>query len=432
MLWLALFACPRPVPAHLAVQPVPTTRPEVAITTVDDAVVAWMGGDPLVRRPRIPAESVLDGIEEADSLARLARTIAMLERTGGDVEQVLSREATLLTDRATPLVRGYLWNRAADALTRTPETADLVSRITPLRSAPSDASLEGDPLRFLEDAEARRRHGERWMLQSWLFRPDQPHRAIAAALASPQHAALAATPAGQLLTARGNEGDAEAALALLERATLASLQRAAADRDTEQAAWADTLLELREAHGSDPIARMLDEAFAGLLAGADDDEIAGAALVALAARRWLGTCPDMPCDGLDRTALFTAATAYGRRAEQLARLWQVIALKDALDTMEVGHDSVIHPTAVRQLVDALHGTGAGPFDASLLMRDAPAPATWLSLSRGTGGDDAATDWPTTRNSLAAHIVRVVDDAMIAVADGPAKPLLERIRSRAAR
>lgn len=408
---------------------------QAPVTNLEEALTAILAGDPIARSPKLPPVEVLGPVDHGADLVAFAEAVKRVETGEGGPGQELGRMAWHGDGPTVPLARGYLWRQAENRLGGLVSQDDgdtLVDLVTPLRTVPTDAAHARDPLSFLIDEGARRVYGERQVLEGWLAGPGIPSGPVVRALQGPATTRLAGSPAGRLLAARTARGEVGEGFALLERATLLSLTRTAADRDGEQAAWADMLLAAREELGTeDPEGALLDAAFESLLAGAADDEVAGAALVALAGRRWLGRCADVPCDGLDRTALFTAARGYGGRADALARVWAVVALKDAMDGMDAGHDTVVYPKAALQLLDALHGTGAGPLDASVLMKNRADAGTWLSLSRAVGGD-GATDWGSAREALVGHATTIVDDALAVHQDGPLKPLLTRVRSRLAR
>lgn len=440
MRWLGLLAlagCPPRVPEHLRVTPVDAQQQAENSWDDEASLIRYLvGDDPLVRAPRLPDPAEVEPVSEP--IADWVREVARLERGDGQVARQLQQlEERFPGTVVVPLARGYRLRMAENQLGNLVQQEDPADRIaallSPLQTHAAGASLAKDPLHFLgSDPEARevRAYGDRWVLGGWLHAPDLPIQPVAEALARPQWDRLANLPIGQLLRSRDAAGDPSQGFAALEQATVLSLQRAAADRDNEQAAWADTLLDAREQYGvDDPVRLLLERANIGLTASARDDDAAGSALVAATGMRWLEVCPAPPCVGLDRTELFRAAESWGARSRASARVWQVIALKDAIDTMEVGHDTVLFPRAAVKLADALMGTGARSLDTGMLRRARGDEATWLSITRAVGGD-ASTDWAGARVALGRHLALACDRALEDHQTGPMKPLLERIARRA--
>ena len=105
----------------------------------------------------------------------------------------------------------------------------------------------------------------------------------------------------------------------------------------------------------------------------------GLALVALSAERIQGYCPDSPCRGLDRVGTLEAADRWSPGARQSAAVWRVIALKAAMDTMEVTRERVGVPTAWLDLADALAGSRGASLRQALLRTRSPDASTWLDL-----------------------------------------------------
>ncbi|HHO52342.1 MAG TPA: hypothetical protein ENK18_16090 [Deltaproteobacteria bacterium] len=222
----------------------------------------------------------------------------------------------------------------------------------------------------------------------------------------------------------------EAGYAALLRATQLALHRAAADRDREQAAWAELLTAESEAlGGTDPISILLERARSQLTPAATDDRAAGAALLALSAQRWIEQCPSEPCAGIDRVETMAAAGRWHSSIAPLAATWQVVALKEALDTLEVGHDTALFPTAIVDLVDALLGTGGGPLDARILRKQRPDPGVWLSIARAVG-TEGVVDWEGAREALGQHLLAETQRAEELVSDPELRLHLERIHRRA--
>jgi hypothetical protein len=278
-----------------------------------------------------------------------------------------------------------------------------------------------------------RDYADRWVLAGWLSAPAVDLEVVGSPMSAPMYDGLRETPMGKLVLARatGADVDTTAAWADLERATHLALSRVAADRDKEQAAFAALKKEVADDLGieGDPEPLLLRRAAAGLTAGAVDDRAAGGALLALTALRWLDACEVEPCTGVDRVEVMHAAERYHPDVAALASQWQVIALKDALDTMDVAHDTVLFTEAMVDLVDALSGTGGGPLEARLLRNRRPDAQTWLILARAVG-TEGVTEWEGARAAVGAHLENEVQRTTKQNSDAEVLALLERISRRA--
>ncbi len=441
---LVLAGCPRKVPEHLRVAPPPPTTEQAQRTlqTLDDAIAALVGADPLVRSASLPDLDALMAIEGSAPLVEFVEQVKALEQGDGQAERSMQQlEESWPTSVVVALSRGYrlrvtenlLGNMALPVGQR--DTA-ILALVTPLQAAPDGAALNRGPLDWLVlDGETEpivRSYAERWVLQGWLSDPGVRLDAAAEALQADMYDGLARTPTAALLLARNADaaGPSESGLAKLERSARLALVQAAADRDREQAAWSDRRKEAAEELGvDDPIHHLLSEAVTELTAAAGDDEAAGGALLALAAMRWRGSCDDSPCRGLDRVATMATARRYGPRVDAVGQLWQVIALKEALDTMEVAHDTVMYPEGSLALVDAVLGTGGGPLDDQVLRKRRPDAGVWLAVARAVG-EEGVTAWEGARAALGQHLKNEADDARQGVDDEEIASLLERISARA--
>jgi hypothetical protein len=441
---LALHGCGRRVPPHLQLKP-PTERATVVATieSLQDAVAAMVSRDPLMRAPMILDDDVLEAIEGGAPIRAYGDSIRSLERGDGQVERTLQQ----LEDEhpgtvGVPLARGYRLRVAENLLAQGDDSEGTLARqlavtLTPLHSVRVDDTLPRQALEWLcgsrFDPDCIRAYGDRWTAQSWLFDPSLDLGAVATALEQPLYSALGDTPTGRLISSRARgatDTDSESGLLDLERATHLALNRAAADRDSEQAAFADFKAEEAEALGmADPEIELLRTAVEKLTAAAAADDAAGGALIALGAQRIRGGCTHAPCTGIDRVEAISAAQAWGVRPARVAKIWRVIAMKDALDTMDVGHETVLFPTAMVSLVDALLGTGAGPLDLELMRRRVPEPAVWLDLARATGVE-GITDWDGAKSALGSHLARLAEEALASVEHESNRELLERIKRRA--
>ncbi|MDP6945784.1 MAG: hypothetical protein QF464_16660 [Myxococcota bacterium] len=443
--WLLTVAlatsCAKPVPAHLALTTAgdasDATRP---LQSLDDTLAFMINADPLARRPVFPVNSQLS--DEADYGTVVAFITAIRNLEGGRGERMgtlhrLHREYA--GTPVSPLVRGYALSVAERPLAQPDpledELVEALSLLTGLPPGPEEAPTQArHPFDWLgggDDPRQVRAYADRWVLSGWLDAPNIPVHAAAEGLGGPQYALLSESPTARLILARAASADADPSPAWddLAHATLLSLTRAAADTDAELGAWADQKADEAEALGANPVKVLLDRAFEGLIADAASDRSAGAALLVIQAHRWGGTCAWTPCEGVDRSAAMTAAGRWHPEVRTLARVWQVIALKDALDSMDVGHDTVLFPKAMTLLIDALNGLGAGPLDVRLLRWNRPDPSAWEALGVAVGRE-ATTDWDTVNLGLGGFLQDEARAVAKATEDPEMKSLLERIATRA--
>ncbi len=441
---LAVLGCNPKVPPHLQLTPDPDAAAKsVVVRDVPSAVALIIGPDPLARSPTLPSVASLEALPDGAALAAFSRVISEVERGEGQIERSLQQ----LEDdwRGTPVValsRGYRLRIAENQLAQVSPRPDdterqLVGLITPLIGESGEQStLPRRPLEWLvgdQRAVAARAAADRWVLTGWLSTVSEDLAVVGKPLSAPLYDGLRQTPTGRLLVARAahTTSDTRAAWTDLQRATALALSRVAADRDREQAAFAELKRSMATelAIEGDPEPVLLRRAAAGLTLGAGDDTAAGGALLALAALRWLDACEIAPCTGVDRVETMHAAEAYDPKVAKLAILWQVIALKDVIDTMEVAHDTVLFPDAMVDMVDALIGTGGGPLEARLLRRRRPDPQTWLVVARAVGAEGVTT-WEGVRAAVGAHLENEVQRAMDTTTSEETRSILERIGRRA--
>ncbi|MEQ1501747.1 MAG: hypothetical protein ABMB14_05925 [Myxococcota bacterium] len=433
--------CPRAIPDHLRIDPPSPATSASAITDAGSAIRVILGKDPLGRSPALPEPALLEPIEGGPPLAAFVRQIHEVESGEGPVQRGLQQvEDEWRGTAAVPLSRGYRLRIAENQLANRlgdPDTAerDVLVLITPLSDSGVDPTLPRRPLAWLggmDHPDLIRQYAERWVLTSWVGAPGIPLAPVTAALAAPQYDALRESPAGRLITARaaGASGDPTPGLADLRRATMLALARAGADRDAEQGAWADQKKAAADELGDpDPIGKLLERAADTLTAAAADDRAAGGALLAGSALRWIGRCPDAPCVGIDRVEGMAAAARWSPEIAELAAIWQVVALKETLDSFEVGRETGLFPDITVQLADALLGTGAGPLDAQILRKQRPDAVVWLAVCRAVGAE-GITDWEGARVALGQHLAREASRAAGLTTDQSAVATLERIRKRA--
>jgi hypothetical protein len=431
---LALFACAaKEIPPHLRVDPAERLAHDPTGATLDDLVAH----DPLVRRP-VPGpvghwQALGEPVEAWAALARREN----LEPTDWD-----ALEARLPGTLAIPLARGarlaVLEVKASEELTPQAEAsvARWLGHIQANEQSP--AAAPGAPLAWLDAKEPLRAAvhiAERQVLLGWLDGPAIPVGAAADAMKPGVHDRLIDSPAGHLLLERARRGTDPAAHArgieALARATSLALERAAADRDAEQRAVAQRTAAAREELGGEPVALLLARARTELSRDASSDVSTGLALVALGAERLVDSCPDRPCEGIDRTLAVARAEAWGADVARWARAWRLVALKEAVDAFEVAYDRPTFYQVIPRLADALVGNGASTVPLSFLQQRAANPVVLLAVSRAAAGVDA-TDEEGADLALRKRLAEV--GALVA-ADPPnaeIAALASRVRARAER
>jgi hypothetical protein len=444
LLVATLAGCSRKVPPHLQLDPKPdASLAAVEIVDIESAVKAIIGRDPLARSPSLVDPKKLEAIPGGAPLVAFVRGIRSLEQGVGPDERVLQQlEDEWRATAVVPLTRGYRLRIAENQLANTlisPEERhrQVAALLTPLNGGgPEDPTLPRGPLDWLLDQggdAAVRAYGDRWVVYGWLSDPAIPAGAVRDALAAPPYDGLRESEAGRLLFARATgqkEVDPASGLDDLRWATGLALQRAAADRDSEQTAWAKTKEEAAAQVGAaEPVEALLKRSFDHLVQGAGDDAAAGGALLASAALRWTDQCRSGPCTGLDRVETMQFASRWGDEVATLSAVWQVVALKESIDTLEVGRDTAMFSEALLDLSDALLGTGGGPLEMEMLRRRRPDPHVWLTVARAVG-DEGITDWDGVRVALGHHLAAEARRAASLVEDAEWKGMLERIDKRA--
>lgn len=442
---LVLVGCgPKAIPPHLRVEPTEEqAQASGPVTTLAEAAERLVRTDPLLRRPdpgTLDTWRQVPNSEPIEAWARLARAPTTPPKDWEALEA--AHRGTL----AVPLARGAgLAAMEAAAASSEPTGSEgrvLLSWLGPvvIEGGPLPSAARG-ALDWLESnpAQARAaalRWSERAVLLGWLDGPGLPVGPAAASLQPGVYDRLLDSPTGALLRGRAS-GVQDTALETqaasdLRRATALALMRVSADRDSEQERWRDRRASLVPDLGEDPIGALLASARTGATRAAGSDGATATALVALAAERLHGSCPDEPCEGLDRVSSLAAAerwTADDDELRGLIAVWRVIALKGALDRLEVTRERAGVPGAWGDLGDALVGTGGGSVPEHLLRTRTPSPNTWLALSRAAGGTDATT-WEDCWPVLQAKLGALIDDALKNNGlDAEVRELLERQRRR---
>lgn len=423
-LLLAAGCGARTIPPHLRVD-APSSAdaapPRAPVTSLEEAAKRLVGTDPLVRRPAPGTLDTWRALEERESIeawARLARQPLAPAKTW------MALEAAHPGTLAVPLARGagLAALEAATAVTSPTEARNhvLLAWLGPVvvDGAPLPSAARG-ALDWLESTPeaapaAVLQWSERNVLLGWLDAPGLPLEPAAAALQPGVYDRLLDSPTGALLRARAAQrqspGGTDRAAAALAQATTLALQRVTADQDGEQERWRRTREGLADTLGPDPVATLLATARTEATAAASDDAAVAIGLVALAAERIHGSCPDAPCGGLDRVTRLGAAHRWDPAQTGTATVWKVIALKAALDRLEVTRDRVGVPGPWGDLSDALLGTGGGSVPQHLLRTRTPTAATWLALSRASGAEDTTT-WEDCLPALEGRLASLLRDAL---------------------
>jgi hypothetical protein len=403
MLYL-LLACARPVPPALQIEPA-TVAVDDAEPTDPAAQMTWMmGSDPLVRRVRVPTHTAPAPVRAWLGVATMDAPRAedwwALERAnGGTIAVVLARGA-----------------RLAALETRLGDLEGALDYVLPLPRSPTTTPQDAlPPLAWLGTSapEALLTVVERSTLLGWLDAPSIDVGPCGALLGRAEWARLAATPAGTLLVARAERRhDAErgaAGLADLSLATAIALEEVSAVGPTERAAVEKQRAALGASLGAAdrPIVALVGRAQAALVADAGSDTSAGAAILALTARRWWGACEDPPCGGFDRAATLATVARWGETPAALAAIWRVILLQDARDHVDAAYTRATFPQALAELLEVLAGFDpTAALDRGLLRRARPDPTVHLLVGRAADHRDS-TDPRAMFEALDALLAREI-------------------------
>jgi len=357
--FLLVIACVKEVPPHLRVETTPKTTSEATLSGL-------VSTDPLLRRPDPRTEGSWSALPEADAIeiwakvARKTRPLASDWRTSeadsrGTIGAALSKGAMLAALEAS---MGD-WSHPNQQ-----EVAEWLG-LTETAARPATRDLS-EPLAWLpgvtpkEKYEAARHIASRAVLSAWLDGPNMDLRPAGSALELPLHTGIADTPTGQLIRARAsgarNPDAAQQGLSDLWEATRHALRWVGADGNRAQKELLKERQAFREQHGTNPVAHYLRLAQKKLITNAYEPDSSGLAWIAINAERLEGTCPDTPCDGLDKTSNIKRAAVWGPTAKALSTIWQLIAIKSALDTFETSLDKPLLYKRLPQIVDAFAGS----------------------------------------------------------------------------
>jgi len=441
ILLLALLGCGQEIPPHLQVErPIPVSIPRTLPAGLRDLVRT----DPLVRRPDPRSAGDWMALQDGVAIEAWAAVARSTRSTPADWTQVeRSRPGTAAVALARGARLAALEVLLAGEL-EIPAQQQVAAWLgaTRVEVHPTTNNSRG-PLDWLRGAtpeekrEAALTMSERAVLLGWLDGPGIDVVPTAEALTAPAHTRLADSPAGALIRSRAARDRAPSAAengrAALIEATVLALATVAADRDVEQEALRVRVARAAEKLGGkkDPLATLLHRARISLTADAGSDASAGLALVALTAQQLFGHCPEGHCASLSRTQALETATRWGPSVTPLARAWQVVALKQATDTLSASYKKPSFGHTLIDVVDPLSGTGGGPVELSLLRYRTAEPTALVQISRLASGP------PTTVPAeviavLRAHLVSACDAALSTRLPREVASEIRRIRDRARR
>jgi hypothetical protein len=419
VLLLLLVGCPRRVPDHLALTPAEKAPPVGG----DDGMESLLDGDPLARQVRLPTSR-----SKHAAVASFQLVISEIESGQLEPDSSLQRlEENSRGTEAVALSRGYRLRRAERLLfSENEEDQRLVALgVTSFTSSATQVPFPLSPLAWLGETAARD-FGEQWTLKAWLDGPEIDVQPAAEALQAEQFSHLSRHAFGRMIQSRAfhtNSGSS-GAIDWMERAGTAALTRVSADRDHEQAAWADQRSALREELNTDepPDIFMLKRARATMSFDCSTDKACATALAAEAALAWR-----TGCNG-DQTCIGTLDTLNSseRFGGPYSHIWRVVALKEAIDSMDAGHDTVMFHRAMLRLVEAI-GTGKRPLH--LVRRKQAAPEVWLAVGRMLG-TDGVTTWEDTHQLLGQRLQVLCDKALATDLRPEQQNAIQKIRSRA--
>ena len=392
----------RKIPAHLRVEPETVEARAAPPSNLADAVTQLVGGDPLLRRPDPRPEGWWNAVPGGEPI-RAWQQVMMGGPTS--VASLDTLEITHADSIAVPLARGA---RLAEleAVLPTTEADEQGDRSLvvwlgsfTVKPVPGRSDVR-PPLGWLGSDRSTQRQAlldlmERSVLSGWLADPDLPLQPIAQAMAPASFDRLRATPEGALIAARAGKhhspDQAVSAQAALIGATQLALVEAAADglRDRKKAQTLSQELAIQRGLGAgdDPLPGLLEDARIGFTADGGRPSSAGHAMVALAAQRIDGSCFHSPCTGVDRIGTLHLAAKQSPEVAPAAWAWRVIAVKTAVDRLQVSIEDALPTTVFPLIADLMVGEVGGRVPLSLLLQRSTGPEAALAITRGLGGTD---------------------------------------------
>ncbi len=432
---LLIVACAKEIPPHLRAD-----SPRTVSATGPASVETLVGADPLLRRPNPRTQGDWGDLPEGPAIEAWARVARQAEPFPADWATV---ETATRGTIGVALARGA--RLAAIEVTQGEWDEDLQQQLAAwlglsgVEAKPATAT-PAEPLAWLNGHDAQEkldtaRHlATRMVLEGWFDGPQINLKPVSRALMSDAHTLLADSPYGRLIVSRASglhdPDAAKTGVQFFWEASGHALEWAAADSDSEQAIVQKKRAAFRAQRNSTPTAWNLARAREVLRLNASNNATTGLALVTIAAERLEGSCPDVPCDGLDRVASLTRASRWHPDAAAGAAVWQVIALKRALDTLEVSLDKPSLYRRLPQIADALAGSREGTIELAFLRHRTPTPGMMLTVSRMAGGPPTS-DATQAIEAVGIRLRAACDQALKLNIPNSHAILVKRIRASAA-
>ncbi|MBO85521.1 MAG: hypothetical protein CL927_09190 [Deltaproteobacteria bacterium] len=394
---------PKPVPEHLRVAPSPTAvvdihRPQSLTAAIGQLVDI----DPLVRRPD-PRST--EWWKVASDTEPIQAWLSAQSPLGIRPAALDALEVAWPGTVAVPLARGGRLAKLETTLPTAPpsEAGDrsLVVWMGSLTVSPTPGPSDvRPPLDWLAPERGPARQGlvhiaERSVMLGWLSGPNIPLQPVADAMVEGRYDRLRDRPEGTLILQRAagssHPEKRQEALDALQLATTLAWTRAAADGVVEQqkaqALARSIAREIAHPSDSDPLPSLLSRAREGFSADASSPASTGLALVTIAAERLVGTCPDAPCADLGRIATLRQAEVWDPEVIPYARLWRLIAAKDALDQVTASVENKRPIYALPLIADLMVGENGERVPLSLLLQRSLSPEAVLTITRGLDAPD---------------------------------------------
>ncbi len=428
---------PKHVPDHLRIAPPTDTSAVAPPVTFDEAARQVVDIDPLVRRPEARSPEWWSSAPDALPIVAWSEAVGHGSASPSSLDAL---EASWPGSIAVPLARGARLSKLETALpTATPDDAGDRALVVWLgtftvRPNPGPSDVR-PPLGWLApDRATARQHllhlSERAVLLGWLSSPDLPAAVVVEAMVEGRYDRLRSRPEGALLLARADAAQSEEAgttgTLALDTATELALVRAAADGPIEQQRAQKLArkraVELGLEESADPMPVLLEQARLHLTDDAGVDASAGLALVAIAAARVGGHCPDAPCEGVDRIAMLQQATVWSpEEVGPYSHAWRIVAAKDALDQLTVAVENKRPTYAFPLVADILVGERAERVPLSLLLQRSLGPEACLAITRGLGAPDGTAPQDVLK-ALDDHIHALCADAPTELAERWTAPM----------